>query len=167
MPGSGEDAVLELSGDTAITCAEAKTFGKLMIKGAYSADFSGAETVTLSGIEFIGVTNLVAGGKLQFPAIDIPSGCTATITGAEGLADGGLTGTGTLVVDPGAGNTFTMCKENNDFTGEAVIKSGIVRLGNATSFGPLARDSLGAFQMLRTAFLFVTDTASVIGSAGS
>ena len=139
MPGSGEDAVLVLSADTAITCAEAKTFGKLTIKGAYSADFSGAETVTLSGVELIGVTNLVTGGKLLFPAINIPSGCTVTITGAEGLADGGLTGTGTLVVDPGAGNTFTMSKENNSFTGEAVIKSGVVRLGNATSFGPLNR----------------------------
>jgi len=45
-----------------------------------------------------------------------------------------------VVVDPGAGNTFTMCKENA-FTGEAVVKSGVVRLGNATSFGPLARAS--------------------------
>ncbi len=139
MPGSGEDAVLELSGDTAITCAEAKTFGKLTIKGAYSADFSGAETITLSDIELGGLTNLVTGGKMQFPAINIPSGCTVTITGAEGLADGGLTGTGTLVVDPGTDNTFTMSKENNSFTGEAVVKSGVVRLGNATSFGPLNR----------------------------
>ena len=138
-PGSGEDAVLVLSGDTAITCAEAKTFGKLTIKGAYSADFSGAETVVLSSVTLNGVTNLVTGGKMQFPAINIPSGCTVTITGAEGLADGGLTGTGTLVVDPGTDNTFTMSKENNSFTGEAVVKSGVVRLGNATSFGPLNR----------------------------
>ncbi len=140
VPGSGEDAVLELSGDTAITCAEAKTFGKMTITGAYSADFSGAETVTLSGIEFIGVTNLVTGGKLLFPAINIPSGCTVTITGAEGIGHGGLTGVGTLVIDPGADNTYTMSKNNTDYTGAVIVKSGVVKFGDYQSFGKIGRD---------------------------
>lgn len=141
MPESGADAVLVLSGDTAITSTEAKTFGKLTISGVYSADFSGAETVTLSGIELIGVTNLVTGGKMQFPAINIPSGCTVTITGAEGLGDGGLTGTGTLIIDPGAGNTYTMSKSNTGFTGAVIVKSGVVKFGDYQSFGPRGRNA--------------------------
>lgn len=141
MPGSGEDAVLELSGDTALVSGEAKTFGKLTITGAYSADFSGAETVTLSGIEFIGVTNLVTGGKLLFPAINIPSGCTVTITGAEGIGHGGLTGVGMLVIDPGADNTYTMSKNNTDYTGAVIVKSGVVKFGDYQSFGPRGRNA--------------------------
>ena len=139
MPGSGEDAVLELSGDTAITCAEAKTFGKMTITGAYSADFSGADVVSCSSVELDGVTNLVTGGMLHFAAINLPAACTMTITGAEGLGDGGLTGTGTLIIDPGAGNTYTMSKSNTGFTGAVIVKSGVARFGNVTSFGPVGR----------------------------
>ena len=139
MPGSGEDAVLELSGDTAITCAEAKTFGKMTITGAYSADFSGADVVSCSSVELDGVTNLVTGGMLHFAAINLPAACTMTITGAEGLADGGLTGTGTLIIDPGAGNTYTMSKSNTGFTGAVIVKSGVARFGNVSSFGPVGR----------------------------
>lgn len=138
-PGSGEDAVLELSGDTAITCAEAKTFGKMTITGAYSADFSGADVVSCSSVELDGVTNLVTGGMLHFAAINLPAACTMTITGAEGLGDGGLTGTGTLIIDPGAGNTYTMSKSNKGFTGEVIVKSGVARFGDVTSFGPVGR----------------------------
>ncbi len=141
MPESGADAVLVLSGDTAITSTEAKTFGKMTITGAYSADFSGAETVTLSGIELIGVTNLVTGGKMQFPAINIPSGCTVTITGAEGIGHGGLTGVGTLVIDPGADNTYTMSMNNTGYTGAVIVKSGVVKFGDYQSFGPRGRNA--------------------------
>ena len=142
MPESGEDVSLDLSGDTAFTSRVAKTYGQVSFTGAYSADFSGVETVTLSSIELNNVTNLVTGGKLRFTAIAIPSTCTVTITGAEGLGNGGLTGSGTLVVDPGEDNTYTMTKSNTGYTGEAVVKSGTVKFGDSKSFGPIARSSV-------------------------
>ena len=141
MPESGDDVVLELDGDTAITSSGAKTFGKMVVKGACGVDFSGAETMALSGIELSGVTNLVTGGKLRFTAMSVPADCTVTITGAEGLGNGGLAGSGTLVIDPGAGTTFTMSTDNTGFTGETVIKSGIVKFGGIDSFGPVGRDA--------------------------
>jgi len=39
------------------------------------------------------------------------------------------------VINPGTGNTITMTKNNTGFTGEAVIKSGIVKFGDSRSFG--------------------------------
>jgi len=139
VPGDGDDVIIELTGDVAITSSGEKTFGKMKFDGAYSVDFSGADTITLSSIELNDVTNLVTGGKLKFTAIAIPQTCTVTITGGEGLGDGGLTGKGTLEVDPGAGNTYTMTKSNTSFTGEAVIKSGTVKFGGIDSFGPVGR----------------------------
>ena len=138
-PEDGESVVLELFGDTAVTCAEAKTFGKITVTGAYSADFSGAATVSCLSVELDSVTNLVTGGKLNFAAINLPAACTMTMTGAEGLGDGGLTGSGTLIIDPGAGNTYTMSKGNSGFTGEVVVKSGTARFGDVMSFGPPGR----------------------------
>ncbi len=138
-PEDGESVVLELSGDTAVTCAEAKTFGKITVTGAYSADFSGAATVSCLSAELDSVTNLVTGGKLNFTAINLPAACTMTMTGTEGLGDGGLTGSGTLIIDAGAGNTYTMSKGNSGFTGEVVVKSGTARFGDVMSFGPPGR----------------------------
>ena len=142
VPSEGDDVVLDITGDVAITSSGEKTFNKMKFDGAYSVDFSGADTITLSSIELNNLTNLVTGGKLKFTSIAIPQTCTVTITGGEGLGDGGLTGKGTLVVDPGAGNTYTMTKSNTSFTGEAVIKSGTVKFGDSKSFGPIARSSV-------------------------
>ena len=136
IPEPGEDVTINLSSDTSFTSAEAKSYGVMTINGGYSVEFSNAATVTLlDGVALNGVTNLVTGGKLRVPAIDIASGVVVEITGAEGLVDGGLTGAGTLVINPGAGNTLTMTKNNTGFTGEAVIKSGTVKFGDSRSFG--------------------------------
>ena len=135
VPGDGDDVVIELTGDVAITSNGEKTFGKMKFTGAYSADFSGADTITLSEILVNNVTNLVTGGKLKFTAIDIPQTCTVMITGAEGLVDGKLTGKGTLIIDPGAGNTYTMTKNNTSYKGVVTVASGTVKFGDRRSFG--------------------------------
>ena len=57
------------------------------------------------------------------------------------LANGVLTGAGTLYLDPGEGNSYTMSQSNTGYTGEAVIKSGTVKMGDATSFGNMGRDN--------------------------
>ena len=74
-------------------------------------------------------------GAITMKGLTIASGATAEITGAEGLVDGGVSGAGTLVINPGVGNTFTMTKNNTGFTGSAVIKSGKVKFGDRRSFG--------------------------------
>ncbi len=136
IPEPGEDVTMNLSGDTSFTAVEAKSYGTMTINGGYSVDFSNAATVTLlDGIALNGVTNLVTGGKLRVSAIDVASGVVVEITGAEGLDHTGITGAGTLVINPGTGNTITMTKNNTGFTGEAVIKSGIVKFGDSRSFG--------------------------------
>ena len=74
-------------------------------------------------------------GAITMKGLSIASGATAEITGAEGFVDGGVTGAGTLVINPGSGNTLTMTKNNTGFTGTAVIKSGTVKFGDRRSFG--------------------------------
>ena len=136
IPEPGEDVTMNLSGDTSFTSVEAKSYGVMTINGGYLVDFTGAATVTLlDGIALNGVTNLVTGGNLRVSTIDVASGVVVEITGAEGLADAGITGAGTLVINPGAGNTLTMTKNNTGFTGVAVVKSGTVKFGDSRSFG--------------------------------
>ena len=136
IPEPGEDVTMNLSGDTSFTSVDAKSYGTMTINGGYSVDFSNAATVTLlDGIALNGVTNLVTGGNLRVSAIDVASGVVVEITGAEGLADASITGAGTLVINPEAGNTITMTKNNTGFTGEAVIKSGTVKFGDRWCFG--------------------------------
>ena len=103
--------------------------------------FTASSALAFGDVKLIGTGTATIPANVAMKSLDIAPYATARFTAAPGVADGGLKGAGALVLDPGAGNTFTMSKENNDFTGEAVVKSGIVRLGNATSFGPLARAS--------------------------
>ena len=114
MPESGEEATLVLSGDVTLTTATALAFGTLTVDGAGSAVFPA--NVTATGLALM-------------------ADVTATLPGTAGLANGGLSGAGTLVLDPGAGATMTMTKDNTAFSGEVVVKSGTVKFGNRHSFG--------------------------------
>ena len=52
---------------------------------------------------------------------------------------GKLSGTGPLVLDPGVGNEYAMPGNNTEYTGEAIIKSGTVKMDNPYAFGPFGR----------------------------
>ena len=106
LPASGQDVAVFVSGDTVITASSAMTVGTVSVPSG-TVRFSGSGSViTLGGVNLLSAAS------------------TVEITGREGLADGGITGVGTLVINPGAGNTYTMPNNNTNFTGEAVIKSG-------------------------------------------
>ncbi|MBQ6142172.1 MAG: hypothetical protein IJI54_12915 [Kiritimatiellae bacterium] len=133
LPLDGDEVTLIVSGSTPITVTNC-----LYALESVAVSGSGEASFLLSG-----------GGGISFPALDIGQGATVTLTNLMGLVDGGLTGRGTLVLDPGAGNTLTMTKDNGNnavpfdaeyFWGEAVIKSGTVKFGNIWSFGS-RRDS--------------------------
>ena len=128
LPLDGDEVTFIVSGSTPITVTNC-----LYVLESVAVSGSGEASFLLSG-----------GGGISFPALDIGQGATVTLTNLMGLADGGLTGRGTLVLDPGAGNTLTMTKDNGNnavpfdaeyFWGEAVIKSGTVKFGNIWSFG--------------------------------
>lgn len=114
IPPNGEDVSITLNGDGALSSATALALGSMTISGTGTAVFPA--NVTAAKI------NIASGVVAEFPT-----------TGT--LSDGGLTGAGTLVLDIGEGNTATMSKNNTLFTGEVVIKSGTVKLGNRHSFG--------------------------------
>ncbi len=138
VPRAG-DFVVVVTNDTAITVGGEHSLGEMTVEGGGNAIFGGDGTIAVSGVAVEAGTSLATGGVLRFTAIAIPSASTVAITGAEGIADGGISGSGTLVVDPGAGATYTMSKNNTGFTGEAVVKSGIVKFGDYQSFGPIGR----------------------------
>jgi len=126
LPASGEAVAVFASGDTVISSETAMTVGTVSVPSG-TVRFSGSGAViTLGGLNLLSV------------------GSTVEITGREGLSDGSIKGVGTLVVNPGAGNTYTMPQNNGGnavpfdaayFWGEAVIKSGTVKFGNIWSFG--------------------------------
>ena len=140
VPQAG-DFVVVVTNDTAITAGGEYSLGEMTVEGGGNAIFGGDGTIAVSGVAVDAGTSLATGGILRFTAIAIPSASSVAITGAEGLADGGISGSGTLIVDPGEGVTCTMSKNNAGFTGEAVVKSGIVKFGDYQSFGPIGRSA--------------------------
>ena len=88
MPVAGDDVFFDLAGDVAVTSSVWRTFGKMMVNGAYSIDFTEA--------------------KLQFTAIDIPASSTVTLATLDGIAEGGVTGGGTLSLAPGEVESVTI-----------------------------------------------------------
>ena len=122
VPTDGDIATVNVSGETTLMVTNHYALFRLSVIGS-------------------GTLAFVGDGSLSYKRLDIASGATVVRTGLAGLVDGGLSGAGTFVLDPGTGNTLTMTKSNTGFTGTAVINSGTVKFGNATSFGPINRSS--------------------------
>ena len=99
---------------------------------------TGDKITTADGLAASGTAPVVISNELEVAGA-VTLGACASLTLATDvfdMADGALSGAGTFVLDPGEGNTITMTKNNTSYTGEAVIKSGTVKMGSATSFGP-------------------------------
>ncbi|MBO7683608.1 MAG: C10 family peptidase, partial [Kiritimatiellae bacterium] len=117
LPSSGQDVAVFASGDTVITASSAMTVGTVSVPSG-TVRFSGSGSViTLGGVNLLSAAS------------------TVEITGREGLPNESIEGIGTLVVNPGSGNTYTMPNNNTSFTGLAVVKSGTVKFGDRWSFG--------------------------------
>ncbi len=122
VPTDGDVATVNVSGEMTLIVTNHYALSRLSVTGS-------------------GTLAFVGNGSLYHKRLDIASGATVVRTGLAGLVDGGLTGAGTFVLDPGTGNSLTMTQSNTGFTGTAVINSGTVKFGNATSFGPINRSS--------------------------
>ena len=128
LPLGGDIVTLNVSDSTPITVTN-----RLYGLASMSVTGSGEAAFAFSGR-----------GGLSFAALDIAAGAAARIPNTMGLADGALTGRGTLILDPGAGSIVTMTKDNGAnavpfaaeyFWGETVVASGTVKFGNIWSFG--------------------------------
>lgn len=141
--GAGtDDVVVNVVGETSITVTNDYTVGEFIVAGGGTASFSGDGSVAANTTYVIVGSTLDTNGRVMFKNLSLESSTTGIVASADGLANGGLTGAGTFVMDPGAGVTNTMSSANTSFTGEAVIASGTVKMGDATSFGPTGRSSV-------------------------
>ena len=134
---------LTLSGDETLTVGTD-------IASAYSTmTVSGSGSLTISGILNVDTLVVKSGASVtladNFGArnISIESGATVSYVGGDGSSFywATLSGAGTLALDPGEGNTYTMSGSNTGYTGEAVIKSGTVKMGDVKSFGAFGRSA--------------------------
>ena len=123
LPQPGDAVAVNISGDTVMNVTNAYAFLKMSVVGSGVLSFT--ETT----------------GFLWHRQLDIAEGVSVKRPGPAGLVDGGLSGKGGFILDPGAGVTVTMTKGNTAYTGEAVIASGTVKLGDTESFGAFNRAS--------------------------
>jgi len=123
LPQPSDAATVNISGDTVMNVTNAYSFSKMSVSGSGTLSFT--ETT----------------GFVWHRRLDISEGVSVKRTGTAGLVDGGLSGKGGFILDPGAGVTVTMTKNNTAYTGEAVIASGTVKFGDHLSFGNRGRNA--------------------------
>ena len=134
-PPSGKDFIVEVTGDTTIAVNSDYTLGNMEVRGGGTATFAGSGSISVTKASVAAGTALVTGGKVTFPAIDLPAGATAMLPDPSMLANGNLVGGGTLVLAPGEGITVTMSGGNTKWTGQTVIENGTVKYKSGRSFG--------------------------------
>ena len=99
--------------------------------------FTASSALAFGAVKLIGVGTAALPANVTMTALDIAPYAAAKFAAAPGVADGGITGPGVLILAPGAGNTITMTKSNTGFAGKTVVASGTVKYGDGTSFGPM------------------------------
>ena len=99
--------------------------------------FTASSALAFGAVKVIGVGSATFPANVSMTSFEIAPYVTAKFAAVPGVADGGIKGAGTLVLDPGAGNTVSMTKSNTGFAGKTVIASGTVKYGDGTSFGPV------------------------------
>lgn len=123
------NSITFLADDTAYTLAPAADSSSSGITSTGNLTVSGLAPVRIETPLAVGGIALGAGAEFTF--------ANESLT----IPEGQLTGSGTFVFDPGEGKTNTMAYANTSFTGETVIKSGTVKMGNGLCFGPAGRTS--------------------------
>ena len=99
--------------------------------------FTASSALAFGAVKVIGVGSATFPANISMTSFEIAPYVTAKFAAVPGVADGGIKGAGTLVLDPGDGNTVSMTKSNTGFAGKTVIASGTVKYGDGTSFGPV------------------------------
>lgn len=100
-----------------------------------------ADKVTSTGtLSVSGLAPVRVETPLEVAGIALGEGSEFTFANtALTVPEGQLTGSGTLILDPGEGKEFTMSAANIGYTGEAVIASGTVKMGHHECFGQMNR----------------------------
>ena len=135
---SGGTIIIQVSDDTDIT-----------VNNDYSYDF----------ISFYGngQVQFTGNGSISVSQISIASGVMAVMKGSEGFAANSITGEGSLVLNPGSGQSITLAADNSGFTGALTIESGIVKMGNKLCLG--ARNRAAAITVRNGAVLDLNGTS--------
>ena len=140
IPDEGEDFIVHVEEDTVLTLNDDYVFGTMYIEGEGTVVFEGTGSIAVDRVIVRGGASLVVGSGLSFTHIRIEADAAATLADPSVLASGGLTGSGTFRIDPGAGNVVTMPGGNVEWHGRAVVMSGTVKYGSWSSFGDALTD---------------------------
>lgn len=128
MPASGDDAIISISGDTAITVTSAYTLGSLTITGSGVVTFSGNGTITAANISVKNGAAFVRNATISATTgISIDSGTVLRLDGVTESA---------AISGAGAVETYGNVLMNgaNTFTGGITVKSGSLL---STESGPV------------------------------
>ena len=139
LPKPNDKVIIEVSEDTAVSVSGNYSFTSLTISGSGAVAFSGEGLISAKYVNAetgVGVT--INDNVSPSASVDIAANSVVMVTGTRGPAFA-VMGSGFLLLDPGEGNTYTMSGSNTKYSGEAVIMSGRVKFGDATSFGPIGR----------------------------
>ena len=117
VPGEGRSFKMSLDGDTTVMLGSDYVFGNVQIAGTGSVGFDGAGSLTLAKVLLTNGVSFAACGRVTAAELDLPTGSTATLTTLDGVAAGGVTGVGTLVLAPGEAESVTISGLSS-FTGD-------------------------------------------------
>ena len=117
IPGEGRSFKMSLDGDTTVSLGSDYVFGNVQIAGTGSVGFDGAGSLTLAKVLLTNGVSFAACGRVTAAELDLPTGSTATLTTLGGVAAGGVTGVGTLVLAPGEAEAVTISGLSS-FTGD-------------------------------------------------
>ena len=159
MPGEGRSFKMSLSGDTTVTLGSAYAFGNVLIEGTGSIGFDGEGSLTLGRVLLTNGVSFAACGRVTAAGIDLPTGSAATLTTLDGIAEGGVTGTGALALAPGDAESVTI-GGLSAFTGDFSVTPDHSMTGTLTC----AATTLGKFTLNGTTNVVFT---LVNGTGGS
>ena len=80
----------------------------MQVEGTGSVSFEGEGALTFAKVLLTNGVSVAACGRVTAAELDVPTGSAATLTTFAGVAAGGVTGVGTLVLAPGEAETVTI-----------------------------------------------------------
>ena len=159
VPGEGRSFKMSLDGDTAVLLDSNYDFGTVQVEGTGSVSFEGEGALTFAKVLLTNGVSFAACGRVTAAELDVPTGSTATLTTLGGVAAGGVTGVGTLVLAPGEAEAVTISGLSS-FTGDFGVTPDHSMTGTLTC----AATSLKKFTLNGTANVVFT---LVKGKGGS
>ena len=120
VPGEGLSFKMSLDGDTTVILGSDYAFGNVQVEGTGSVGFDGEGSLTFAKVLLTNGVSFATCGRVTVAGLDLPTGSAATLTTFDGVAAGGVTGVGTLVLAPGAAEAVTISGLSS-FTGDFTV----------------------------------------------